>query len=223
LQYVDEKIRRDKQYASELDMVIFSVVVVIIVRCISNYRTGFQEHNSCEFLVHLKNSLTDAGIPCEKLADAISTDVKDIWVYHHRYGLPTEPDIGNKLDHYCLLRPIPSDPIKSSIAYRGINAGGMKAAERRREPLPQEAILPPKPKHDREKRKRKRLNVETQLEIVNLMKQSGHPNHESIAEKYGICRSAITRLLKRGPSIAREMELSHVRDKSLSRRQQSAF
>ena len=83
--------------------------------------------------------------------------------------------------------------------------------------MPQEAVLSPKPKHDREKRKRKRLKMETQLEIVNLMKQPGHPSHQSIAEKYGICRSAITRLLKRGPSIAREMELSRVRNKKSSK------
>ena len=155
LEYVDEKIRRDKQYASELDMVIISVAVNINVRCISNYRTGFQEHNSSEFLKQLKNSLTDAGVQCQKLNDAISKDAKDIWVYHHRHGLPTEPDTGDKLDHYCFLRRIPTDPVKSSIAYRCSNTGGLKAAERQREPLPQEACLPPKPKHDREKRKGK--------------------------------------------------------------------
>ena len=180
----------DKQYGTELDMVLISIAMNINVRCIFNESNGLKEHNSLLYIQHLAESLESATIKCDGFKDGICHDATSVWIYGHRFGHPMQPETWSKLNHLCALRPAAATELRTQSAYKGSVVGNFTLHI----PSVQDKAVPamissPTKKDERHKSKRRRLTMEEQNAIRMALDQPNKQTHDAIAKQYGVARS----------------------------------
>jgi hypothetical protein len=190
--YAQEHIR-DGVWSSELDALLLSMVYSINVVIISNVPEDI--------------IIFDSAYQLQQCLGKSFDHADTLWLYLHWQPDPMYPKSLPFLTHYCALierKDLTID--EKAIAYQ---PGVRFIANINISKTPQSKGDTETPA--RKKKKRQRISMEAKGKILSLA-EKGY-SHKVIALKFGMCRSAITRILKN--KIVIEHELTELRNRSI--------
>ena len=169
--------RQNGVWVSELDASLISYVFEVNIIIISNVVRGCKVFNSLKKLI-------DAAV-CGELPTN-----QTLWVYLYRYGDPMNPGPCHVLNHFCALVPkvnLSLDEI--AVAYMP----GTKMVPVKTSRAPQFSTQA-NATAERNKKKRKRLNMQQKQRILDAVEKG--TTQKDVANHFGICQSAIFKIIK---------------------------